>query len=79
MSLNPTLIATHPSPELGLAIVVLIVVETAVAVEGVPVGAADGVVGGRVAAVVVVTAAMAAQGTRRNRQITGAAMKIAAS
>jgi hypothetical protein len=56
--------------------VVRIVEETVVAVGGVPEVAVDVAVVDRAVAVVV---AMAAQGTRRNRQITEAAMKIAAS
>jgi Tfp pilus assembly major pilin PilA len=75
MSPNPTSTATHPSLALGLAIAGPIVEETVVDAAVVPVVAADVVVV-RAAAVVVATAA---QGTRTNQQITGAAMKIAAS
>lgn len=79
MNPNPTSTATHLSPALGLAIVGPIVEETVVAAAVVPVVAADVVVADRAAAVVVATAAMVAQGTKTNQQITEAAMRIAAS
>jgi hypothetical protein len=80
MSLNQISTATRLLPALGLAIVLLIVGETAAAVEGVPVVAAVVGVVARAAGVVGATAAaMVARGTRRNRQITEAAIKIVAS